>query len=191
MSEKSKEESEELSELKEIKKNLKPLIKGEIVDIVLFGSSVKEKFKPSDLDVAIITKNSEGIEIDKLSKIREKIKKNIEEVDTEVIPINELYTTEFGFNILTEGYSVKEEKKLNQMMNIEPYNIYSYSLEDLTRSKKTTFNRSLKRLLGEKRGEKIGRGVIKVQKENSGEIEDFLKNWEVWENTEKLKVLSY
>ncbi len=174
-----------------MKKNLKPLIKGEIVDLIFFGSSTKGKYRPRDLDLAIITKDPKGIDMDKLTEIRNKIHGKTEEIDTEVIPIQELYTTEFGFNILTEGYSIREEKPINELIGVEPYNIYSYSLENLNKSKKTTFNRSLKRILKEEEGEKIGRGVIRIPKRKSGEIEDFLKNWGVWENTRKFKTINY
>ncbi len=189
MLKKSKMGSAELSELKELEKNLKPLIKEKVVDFILFGSALKGKNQPKDLDVGIIT--NEEIDLEKVSEIRSHIKKTFEEVDTEVILLQELYSTEFGFNLLMEGYSIRKESFLNEVLGIHPYNIYTYSLKELDKSRKPAFSRALKKIIERLEGEKIGRGSIKVPKKNSGDIEDFLKRWGVWKDTECTEIFSY
>lgn len=190
MLEKLRKGSIESSKIKKLGKNLKPLIKGEILDFILFGSNLKGKSRPRDLDIAIVVKG-EDIDLDTLSKIRSEVKRIIETVDTEIVSVQDLYLTKFGFNILTEGYSVREGRFIYKTLDLKPFNIYHYSLKKLSKSKKPAFSRALKTLVKDKKGDKLGRGVVKVSKKNSGEIEDFLKDWDVWEDTEKIQALEY
>lgn len=180
-------ESKELSIIKELEKNLKPLIKGNILDFIVFGSLVKGKHKPKDLDIVILVRNEEEMDLNELSQIRKKIKKTTKKVDTEVMDPLGFYLTGFGFRVFMEGYSILKGEFIYEGLDINPYNIYSYSLKKLGKSKKTTFNRSLKKILKEIGGEKIGRGVIKVPRKDSGKVEDIFKRWNVWNNTKTLE----
>ena len=41
-----------------LKKKVNRLLSEDIVDVILFGSSAKEKIEPNDIDIAIIFRNS-------------------------------------------------------------------------------------------------------------------------------------
>jgi len=177
-------ESERLSKIKDLEKSLKSQIEGNIVDLIFFGSFVKGKHRPEDLDVAIVVKDENDLELDTVSDIREILKEEFQDPDTEVVEVQNIYSTGIGLSIILEGYSVDNSEFLREVLGVKPYNIYQYSLEKLTRSKKSSFNRALKNILDEVGGEKIGRGVAKVPRGEAGRIEDVFKRWEIWSETE-------
>ena len=177
-------ESEKLSKIKDLEKNLKSHIKDNVVDLIFFGSFVKGKHRPEDLDVAIVVKDENDLELDTVSAIREILREEFQDPDTEVIEAQDIYSTDIGLSIILEGYSVDNSDFLREVLGVRPYNIYQYSLEKLTRSKKSSFNRSLRKLLDDIGGEKIGRGAVKVPRGESGRMEDVFKRWEIWSETE-------
>jgi predicted nucleotidyltransferase len=183
--------SEKLSKLKDLRENLNPLIEGNIVDIIVFGSVVKRKHKPKDVDVAVVVREEKELELEELSGIRERIKDFFESVDTEVIEPEDIYTTKLGLRIILEGYSILKSGFLNDVLGVEASNIYEYSLEKLDRSGKTRFNRALRGVIDELGGEKIGRGVIKVPRRNSGEAEDIFKRWDIWDKVKTTEIFEY
>jgi len=191
MLKRSKMESDVLSELESLRTNLKSLIEKDLIDLVIFSSFVKGKRSPRDVDVALVVRDEAKFSLDKLSRIRDKLRGNLEQVDTELVEPQEVYSTELGLRVILEGYSIKQGGFLHEILGIKPYNLYHYSLQELNRSKKTTFNRALKSLLAEIGGEKIGRGVVKVPRSQSGEVEDMFKQWEVWDKTQTTETFEY
>lgn len=183
--------SKELSKLKTLEKNLRPLIEGNIVDLIVFGSTVKGRDRPKDLDLAVLVKDEEKLSLQQISEIRERSRDTFENIDTEVLSPSELFTADITLRILMEGYSLREEDFLSGILGIKPCNIYSYSLKDLNRSEKTRFNRTLKQAVEEVGGEKIGRGVVKVPRKYSGKLEDIFSRWDVWKDTDLMEIFEY
>ena len=126
-------QSNKFPRLAELKKNLKKILKKYdlIQDIIIFGSFVKGRSEPKDLDLAFLVKNKD---LKIISEIKEEI--NIEKVHLELIKSDELYTSTIFMSLINEGYSIKHEKFLRDIMHIAPMRLYSYDLKHLDKSKK-------------------------------------------------------
>ncbi len=111
--------------ISQIKNKLKSLFKEkEILDIILFGSTIKGKISPGDIDIAIISNN----------KINPKIKGfHISGISPEEFFKNPptLITT-----LLREGYSIKNNKFLAENLNFKNKVLFTYNLSNLKPSKK-------------------------------------------------------
>ncbi len=169
---------------KELKKNLKKFLKKykDIEDIIIFGSVVKEKFQPQDIDIAVITKKKD------FSVIGEIASQLPEEADIEVLSSNQIYKTVVGLSIISEGFSIKENKFLKDMVGLKPQKVYSYNLKELTSSEKRQFHRALKEHLDEVKGTRLGAGCVIIPIEKTGFFEDFLNRWNLKFKTKKYNV---
>lgn len=158
----------------ELKRNLKKLLKkyNLIEDVIIFGSFLKGRDKPKDIDLAFIVKEK-NLELIPL------IKKNlgIDNVHLEFINIKDIYSTKLFLNLLNEGYSVKYNKFLRDILNIHPMKMYTYDLKHLNKSKKTLFGIALKKNLRRINGEKIGIGSVLIPINQTSYFEDFLEIW--------------
>lgn len=111
--------------LQKIKTDLKNLIKNkEIIDIIVFGSLIKGKSEPSDIDIALITEKQFDPKI-----------KNYH--------ISTISPIEFFKNpptlantLLREGYSIKQKKYLSETFNFQNRTLFTYKLSNLSPSKK-------------------------------------------------------
>jgi predicted nucleotidyltransferase len=112
--------------LSQIKNKLKTLLKNkEILDIILFGSVVKGKSKPNDLDIALIT--------DK--EITQKIK----DFHTSLISPREIFSKNppsIINTLLREGYSLKHNKPLAETLKFNNKILFTYTLTNLSPSSK-------------------------------------------------------
>lgn len=143
----------------------------EIIDILLFGSTVKGKITASDLDVAIITSG-----MAERGAIKEEIRLVLKKkIDLQVVTIAD-YDQFIWITLLREGYSVKHQQYLYEKQGIKPVVLYKYSLKPLGASKKVMFERALKNFKGV---ERLSNRVILVPIKISGEFSDFLKNWDI------------
>ncbi|HLC80422.1 MAG TPA: nucleotidyltransferase domain-containing protein [Candidatus Nanoarchaeia archaeon] len=143
----------------------------EIIDFVLFGSTVKGKINASDLDIAVISKGM--IE-------RGTVKKEIEQtlqkkIDLQVVTIDD-YDKFIWITLLREGYSVKNQQYIYERQGIKPVVLYKYSLKPLGASKKVMFERALKNFKGVAR---LSNRVVIVPVKISREFSDFLKHWDI------------
>lgn len=163
-------------ELKDLKKGLESVLKRykEIRDIVLFGSALKGKAMPVDIDVAIVMqdKNMESVK---------NILKNIQDIDAklhiEFLNPEDVYLERVGLTILTEGYSIKENKFIRDILNIKPKEMIIYSINDMPHNEKLKFGRAIRNVLKTVNGEKMGTGNIVVPIEQAGYIDDFMGIW--------------
>jgi len=136
--------------LKELLKNkkLKPEIdkffkenRQFILDIILFGSKVKGKEKPNDIDILILYKDKKNFDI---SYELKKILKNYN-VDITDKSYNELFNDSFKIkeNILSEGYSLINNKSLSEALNYKSFALFKYELKGFTKSNRVRFHYSL------------------------------------------------
>ena len=111
-------------------KKLYEILKEFIVDILVFGSSIKGKEKPSDIDILIILKDR---------KYFEEVAKNIPpEFNYIALTLDELIYSNFLLKgiILSESISVKTNKKFAELLFGSPYMIYELYLLNPTNSKR-------------------------------------------------------
>ncbi|MDP3026307.1 MAG: nucleotidyltransferase domain-containing protein [Nanoarchaeota archaeon] len=134
--------------LSSIKNKLKICLKDrEILDIVVFGSAVKGKTLPEDIDIAVITKKQTKVDIKGFH-----VSILIPE-DFFVNPPSIVHT------LLREGYSLKNEKPFSEIYKFSNKVLFKYELTNLSPSKKVKIVNIL-------RGKKGENGLVK---ENFGE----------------------
>ncbi|HIJ11076.1 TPA: hypothetical protein HA278_03385 [Candidatus Woesearchaeota archaeon] len=162
-------------------KKLQKLVRDNIVDIILFGSSVKGASRPSDIDIAVLYHGT----IDKSV-----VKKNIQSctqntTDIQFITLQD-YDKFIFLTLIREGYSVKNKKYLSEVYRIKPAKLYKYQLTSLTPSKKVMFQRGLRNF---KTIEKLSNRVILVPMSVTSEFESFLRQWDLDIDTKEYTLL--
>src|SRR3989344_6669611 len=99
--------SKKLSEMEILKENSKRLYqdyKEKIIDILLFGSFIKNKLKPEDIDIAVLLKNTKQKE---LLVLREKFASFFEvQVHLNLIMIEDILENALFKTLLEEGTSL-------------------------------------------------------------------------------------
>lgn len=171
--------------LKQLKKCLECEKRDEkIFDIVVYGSSVKGKRSPRDVDIAVIFLEGNLHErLDKIQAIKRRLKPLNIAVDIKQVTLKDLFSSEFlaRTGILSEGISIFKNKRFSELLGYKPYSIFSYELKGLSHTQKVKFNyilsgrNSMKGVIKELNGERISSGAIKIPIENSIEFEEVLK----------------
>jgi predicted nucleotidyltransferase len=130
-----------LKEFVKIKNDLKVVLKNKAVfDVVLFGSFVKGKENPGDIDVAIIC--SEKLDLD-----------FSEEYHVSWINLNDFFvkSISLGNTLLREGFSLRHNKYFSEVFGFQSKLLFVYDFSNLENSKKVKFVNIL-RGLSEKKG---------------------------------------
>jgi len=125
-----------LKELPKIKNKLKELINDKnVYDVVLFGSSVKGKNIPRDIDIAIISeKDVEDIKGFHVSRL------NIRDFSKPVSLVKTL---------LREGYSLKKNMAFAEVYGFKNKCLFKYDLRGLSSSEKVKVVKFLRGKTGE------------------------------------------
>lgn len=183
--------------MKKLKLSLKSLLKKEtfLADIFIFGSALKSKEKPKDIDLIALfrNKNYEKIEdiLYKIKKIGELLSINLH---TEPIIIDNLHKEPIYKSILHEGFSIKNMQFLQDMLNFKSSLLITYHLKDKKASDKVRFSYAL---YGRKKGEgvlkslngkEIGKGAILIPISKQSIIEEFFKQWNIKYKEQRVSV---
>ena len=157
----------------------------EIFDILVYGSIVRGKDNPNDIDIVIFLNGIKSVN-EKL-ELAEKLKSNLDsmdlEVDVKAIDLSDLEDNSFIARqaILSEGYSLIDGKFLHEKFGFKAFAIFSYSLKNLTYSQKKMFyyalkgRREQKGLLELKGAKMLGDCVIEVPLTSSEEFKELFK----------------
>ncbi len=165
-----------------IKKFLKQ--KG-ILDIILFGSIVRGKEKPEDIDLLILYCKKQDIELNfRIRKELEKIGLNPEIVGK---TYKEAFDPEFlaRESILQEGYSMKKRKFLASCFGYSNFVLLKYKLQKMNKSERMRFYYSLygrggkKGVLEKNSCYKFSESIIISPVERLEEIKSFLESWKI------------
>jgi len=169
-----------------LKKSLRKLLKRykEIKDFVIFGSSVKGKYAPKDVDIALVV-NQKDISL--VGKIKARL--NLKNIDLEMVTPEEIYQSRLGLALITEGFSVRNNKFLREKLGLSPMKIYTYEIKNLTQTKKVLFGRGLNQFIKDTKSVKLGAGSIMVPIKESSRFEDFLETWDLKYKTKEYLVL--
>jgi len=161
-----------------------------IWDIVVYGSLVKGKPKPNDIDIAVILKDKIPLN-EKLGlgqKIKFTFQKNIKlNLDVKVVDLLELQDNHFlaRESILAESFSLINNKWLSEIFGFKSAYLFHYDLKNLTASQKKMFYYALKGRRGSKgildrmSGEQLSDGLIKVPIEFSYEFIELLERYKI------------
>lgn len=154
-----------------------------ILDVVLFGSSVKNKFSPNDIDIAVIIKNTKETEIlDLMNKFSSLFDSDIH---LNILPIETIFINPLFRTLLNEGVSLLDNKSLHEKLGYESGAIFSFNLTKLEKSKKVLFYYALygkkkhEGLLKKLNGRLIGRSVVFIPVDFVDELKEFLERWGV------------
>jgi predicted nucleotidyltransferase len=159
--------------------------KEEIVDIVAFGSTVRGRIKPNDLDILCIFKNK--IDDDLLYDLDKKIKKI--NINSEIIgkKYKNLFSSEFlpREDILSDGYSFILKKRLFEAFGYRSFMLFKYSLVGKTQSDRVRFHYVLEGrndsigILKKLKAIKFTNSVVLVNVGLSEQFELFLNDWNI------------
>lgn len=137
-----------------IKNKLKTLLLDkEIIEIIIFGSAIKGKLVPRDIDLALIVSKEPSKEL--LKKINSIIGFHIS-----IIKVKEFFVNppSIVHTLIREGYSLKSKKFIAENFRFLNRVMYNYSLTSLSASDKV-------RLVNILRGKRREKGIVKS---NSG-----------------------
>ena len=159
--------------------------KDRILDVVLFGSLVRGKDKPKDIDILLIFKEKKDLEIThRLRKILEqKIK-----IDVEVTSINynKLFDTKLKIreSFLTEGYSLINKRGIAEGLGFANKVLFNYNLKGKSKSQRMRFYYSLygrthdqEGMLGMLFAKTFSETLILCPVESANELEEYFGSW--------------
>lgn len=159
--------------------------KDDIIDIILFGSSVRGKEKPNDVDILILFKKGKDIDLSYLLKKKlEKFGYNIEITNKNY---KELFDESFKAReaILSEGYSLICRKFLSDGLGYMNFILFKYELKGFNKSDRMRFYYSLygrngqKGILKELEAIKFSETILLCKIQNSEMMREYLENWNI------------
>lgn len=143
---------------------------------------MKGKEQPKDVDICLI---GEEITRDLIQEIEKKLKGEMEVHITKTKYKNLFEDVSLWKTLLHEGFSVKKQKYLAELFEMQAFFLFTYSLQNLIITKKQIFSHALQGtktnegILKLCKGEKIGRNAILVPEEKAEELRAFLETWNV------------
>ena len=178
--------------LSDLKKKLSELAKDfkdenpNVWDIFLYGSAVKGKESPNDIDIAVILTEGDPFEVAfRFKTVLEDRGFPPEELDVKGFLMNELLSENnmMSFALLVEGYSLTKNEFLHEVLNAKGYTLFRFSYSGLTGSKKVRFIYSLRGRKGQGgvlqklNAVELAAGVILVPVNATFEFKEFLSRW--------------
>lgn len=171
-----------LSEIKNFyKKN-----SDEVIDILLFGSIVRGKEKPRDIDLLIIYKSKENFDLNyQLRKIARKHYPNIEVTSR---TYQKLFDPAFlaAESFLSEGFSLIMNKHISKGLGYSPMTLFRYDLKGFSKSKRMRFYYALygrkkheEGILKKTQSVKFSDTVILTPINYAEETREFLDVWKI------------
>lgn len=159
-----------------MKEDLRKLLKKyrDVEDFYIFGSFVKGKFRPSDIDIALITYKKD---FDLLSDVLKELKE-YPNLHIEMFLFKEIFTEPVWKSLLSEGFSVRKNKYLRDLMSIKSGVLYKYDLKKMNKSEKTMFNRAFTEEIKMTHGMRVSAGTAITPIEQEKEFDDFLDCWD-------------
>jgi predicted nucleotidyltransferase len=170
-----------------LKKTLKKVIEKEkeVHDIVVFGSAIRGKEKPRDIDVLVIFKKNVNKEIE--YQIRKEIGKRYETVSIISKTVITLFDAAFDAreSILFEGKSLLTGATMGEQYGYAPLGMFKYRFKEWSKLQKTKYYHALNGRNGKKGVAqglgcvKLSDGIILVPLHNIEEFRSFLKLWKL------------
>jgi len=160
--------------------------KEDILDIILFGSSVRGKEKPKDIDILMLYKDKKDIDISYELKKRLKTKGYNAEITDKTY--KELFEETFKAreSILSEGYSLVYDKFLSEGLGYMNLILFKYELKGFNKSDRMRFYYSLygrtkeqKGILKELNAVKFSETILLCPAEIADKIKEYLENWKI------------
>lgn len=172
----------------------------EVWDIAVYGSAVRGKQNPGDLDFALIL--SKKIDESKKLALAQEVKAGIGKVfpsiqiDVKTVVVDDFLDEHFlaRQGIIAEGFLLLRKESLAKKLGFATFMLVKYSLQGLTSSQKKMLyyalkgRRDSKGVLTQIGGELISREVLKIPIESSFKIEELLSMHQVRFTTEFMMI---
>lgn len=171
-----------LKEFSRLKNRWKQSWKKEIIDILLFGSAVKGKATPNDIDICLVF----------CSNINIKLVKDAESLLGEKYHISSLCAKDFISDVhslaktmLLEGQSIITQKKLSESYGLSSKLLYSYDISKEAPSKKVRFvyllrgRNGTEGLVKNYSGEFVSNSAFLIPIEKDKEIQEVFDQWKI------------
>jgi len=160
--------------------------KDRILDILLFGSVVRGKEQPADIDLLILYKNGKG-QIELSHQLRTTLEKKGFHASITSKTYDALFDPAFTAReaFLSEAYSLVLDVYISKGLGYEPVVLFRYSLKTRTKSERMRFYYSLygrnggKGVLDANNSRKFSDTIIAAPIENSENIKAFLEYWKL------------
>ena len=140
-----------------------------IVDIILFGSVVKSKTEPKDIDICLIFRDDVSLDIvkDIGSKLGEKVHVSSLSINNFLNKKHSLVQT-----LLFEGISVKSGNRISENYSLDSHALYYYDISDMKKSDKVLVP---------------GCFIVPVEKDN--EVLEIFNKWKIKFKRKKLMLI--
>jgi len=174
--------------MKKLKKNLQNLLKKErsLVDIFIFGSALKSKENPKDIDLVSFFRMKDYRVIEEVNyKIKKEGDRHKLNVHIEPLIVDDMLHSEVYRNIIHEGFSIRYMQPVKQILNFGSFLLVTYHLKNKKPSEKVMFSYALfgrKKgggILNEMGGKGLGKGSILVPVDREDIILSFFNQWNV------------
>jgi hypothetical protein len=151
----------------------------------LFGSSIKGKEKPNDIDILLLYKSSKNIDVSYALKKTIEAKGYCIEITDKTY--NELLNPNFiaGISIISEGYSLVYNKFLFEGLGYLSFNLFKYELKQFNKSERMRFYYSLygrnneKGMLKMLDSIKFSDSIILCPVENVERMKEYFDTWKL------------
>ncbi|MEK6939079.1 MAG: nucleotidyltransferase domain-containing protein [Nanoarchaeota archaeon] len=157
--------------------------KPNLEDVILFGSVVRGKEKPGDIDILVLFKDKVNKEDEYL--IRKELERYFKNLAIISKTINSLYDSAFDAReaILFEGISLISGKKLTDKFGLSPLGMFKYSFKEWSKLTKTKFYHAFNGRNGslgfskEVNAIKLSDGIVLVSLDKIEAMKEFLSSW--------------
>lgn len=157
----------------------------EIFDIILFGSAVKGKEKPNDLDILLLFKNKEDLDI--AYELRKNLEKFGMEIHITTKTYNSLLDKMFKARdvFLGEGYSLIRKEFIAQGLGYAGVSLFKYELKGFSQSKRMQLQYALygrdrkSGIVKELELTKFADTVFFCPVSNAEQLKEFFESWSI------------
>ncbi len=166
----------------------------QIYDVAVFGSVVRGKKQPTDIDIAIImeTKTTEEENLLISQQLRQGLESLGKKINIEVVSFDDFLDESFlaRQGILGESHLILHKKPFSEMLGFKTFVLFRFNLVGLSNSQKTKFNYALNGrkgssgILEQLSCDHIGPGAIKVPVQKTEEFKSFLQTHRIKFTTE-------
>jgi predicted nucleotidyltransferase len=156
-----------------------------ILDIIVFGSSLKGKENPNDIDILIIYTDTKSI--DKGYALKKSLKAKGYEADITEKTYHELFSESFQAReaFLSEGYSLIKNKSISGGLGFTNLSLFRYELKGFSKTDRMRFYYSLNGR-GDKQGIlaryyaiKFSESIILCPMENLENLKEYFVQWNI------------
>lgn len=157
--------------------------KASLLDIVLFGSVARGKEKPGDIDILLLFKEKEDIDL------AYELRKKLESLNYHVQITTKTYGGLFERNFkarasfLSEGYSFVRKQPISLSLGYANRAMFKYSLKGFSQSRRMQFQYALygrnkkSGIANELKLNKFADGIFLCPMENSERLKAFMEQW--------------